>query len=311
MKRVLLVIAALLFSVIVADWWAANHAFLRVQRVIASDDLSLEVLDGVPIWQARYGRDRSNAQCVPAPGGARVVLMGDSIFHGVMLPVQDTLGPRIQATLPGPEGCVYNLAQPAFAMENELAIARRDFATWAPDVVVWEIWSNSPSHFTVVGESAWNFGRLALDRGGVPSVFGLEPVLNRRLFRLSGLYRWLTLGRARTVRRPAVVVWQEFVHTGLAQALSVTHETGASLILVMASSMERPFAETLSNERIGYALVKEWGAAHQVPVVDVAQEWIGHDPLDLRIDPCCHMNAQGHGLLAELLAPLVAAELAH
>lgn len=302
--------AASVLSLVAADRWAGAQDPGRVQHVADRAGRPLEVLDGVPVWSSVYGRDRLNTGCVPAAGGPRVVLMGDSILHGVRLDLAETVGPKLQDTLPGPQGCVYNLAQPAFAMQNELALGRRDLAGLGPDVVVWEIWENSPNAYTMVGGDAWNFGQLEVDGRGVPSVFGLPEGLNHALFVGSGLYRWATLGRVRQGSRRDDEVWEAFSATALDAALDLTVAAGATLVLVLMPRLDQPFAVTAASGHPGYAWVRRWAAREGVAVVDVADAWAGvHEPEDVRVDTCCHLNGRGHTLLTTLLAPEVVTAL--
>ncbi len=309
MKRPILSIATLLLCISLAEWWAGGQDLGRVQHVQASSEVEFRVLDGVPVWASRAGGDRLNASCRPSPGGATVVLMGDSIFYGVQLEAQQTLGPKVQGLLPGPPGCVYNLAQPAFAMENQLAVARERFEALAPDLVIWEIWENSPSHFAVVGDGAWNFGQIRTGEDGLPSIPGLSPGLSRVLFQHSGLYRWVTLGQAKTISRPSDDVWRAFAETKLVETRSLVTEGGGSLVLVLSPRMDQPFEETVESGYPGYDWVRRWAEGAGLPVVDLAQEWVGLDPEEVRLDLCCHMNSRGHTLLSELLQPILETEL--
>ena len=84
--------------------------------------------------------------------------------------------------------------------------------------------------------------------------------------------------------------------------LGLVRELGAHLVLVVASPLDRPFAETAASLPRGHVLVRDWAAAHGVPWIDVAAAWTHLDPRQLRLDPCCHLNAAGHQALAELLA---------
>ncbi|MFT4974312.1 MAG: hypothetical protein ACI8S6_000194, partial [Myxococcota bacterium] len=278
----------------------------RVQQVPLAGTARL--IDGVPVWRAPTGAaERENRACE----GEAVLLFGSSIFFGSSLPPEDTLGPPIQAALPGT--CVENHAQPGFTFANEHAIARERLAepgARPPAVVVWEIWQNSINTLDVIGDSAYNFGELAVDAGGVPSVLALSPPANRALFARSAVFRQLTL-RAASLRPPTQLMprWEAFAAGPLTDAIAEAEAAGATVILALLPALDRPFSESASAGYVGYEPVRRLAVSAGLPLVDVAEQLAGQPVEALRLDTCCHYNADGQKALAEVLAPFIGSAL--
>ncbi len=301
-RRVLAGLGALLvLALVLVDRAAGCTAEQRVQSVRSDARVDLVLRDGVPTWITDQG-EHHNRACRPAPGGLRVAALGSSILHGSGVVPDQSWAPALQALLPGPAGCVHNLAEPASAFETQLALARHLLPALAPDLVLWEIWGNSPHRFTVVGDVAWNFGPLRPEGGGPPSLLGLP--FEEQLFRWSGTWRLLSVQQDPPPPPSGGVGarWQPLIEDGLDPALALIRSLGARLVLVAVTPLDRPFAQTAERLPEGHQLVRGWARDHDVPWIDVAAAWTDLDPEDLRLDPCCHLNPAGHAALAELLA---------
>jgi hypothetical protein len=55
--------------------------------------------------------------------------------------------------------------------------------------------------------------------------------------------------------------------------------------------------------------VRTWLTERGVPLVDVPRELREVDVASVRLDQCCHYNAQGHELLAELFEEMIREQL--
>lgn len=284
----------------------------RVQRVQSQPDRPLSQLDGVPVWPAPDPeRPRDNLACGrTAPEGTlRVALVGDSILYGVDVPTDEAVAARLQALLEARRGptCVSNVSRPAFTWEQQLAVARLELADAPPHVLVWELWHNSIGHYRMVGDTAWNFGGLALDERGLPSVFGLPPGLNEALFERSAAFRTLTLGRAPRAEGRELDRWRPFAERRVPEVLALAEQLGSTLVVATFPPLSRSFEDSVARPYEAYAPVREAFAAAGVTEVDVAAALVGEDVEALRLDPCCHYNAAGHTRLAEVLAEAVVA----
>jgi hypothetical protein len=191
------------------------------------------VVDGVPLWREAWRSGPLEDFGCDAP--RRALLLGSSIFAGVELDPAETLGPRLQAEVPGL--CVHNLSQPAFAFQNQLAAAQEapagPLAGRPPSVIVWEMWANSAHTHEVIGDTAYNFGTLALD-GGPPNPLGLSHRWNRALFRWVSLYRHVNVRIARppTVAPDQDKTAQDFAAGPLQGGVDLAEALGAQLIVV-------------------------------------------------------------------------------
>lgn len=304
-RGALLSIASLGVSLMVAEGVLRSQPTPRVQSV-SSSQAELTVLDGEISWRSHSRGAREQTDCVAERGRAEVVILGSSILFGVQLDYPDTLGAHLAQTV---DGCVVNLAQPASGFSTQAAAAHHVLQDLSPSVVIWEIWQNSPNHFSMVGQTAYNFGTLAVDEGGVPDPFGLPAGLNRTLFAGSALYRFAVLTQAIEApsRQTGSSLWSDFSGPALDRLAALVGD--AAVILPMMPPLSQSFAETAARPPPGYALFRAEAARRGMTTLDVAAALTAHDHEALRLDPCCHLNADGQRVLAEVLSAEVSQRL--
>ncbi len=304
-RGALLSVASLVASLLVAEVVLRSQPTPRVQSV-SPNQAELTVIDGEISWRSRSRGEREQADCVAEQGGAEVVILGSSILFGVQLDYPDTLGAHLSR---GVDGCVVNLAQPASAFSTQAATAQHALPDLSPSVVIWEIWQNSPNRFSMVGRSAYNFGNLAVDDGGVPSPFGLSAGLNRALFGRSALYRFAVLTQAveASGSQTGSSLWGSFSGPALDRLTELAGD--AEIILPMMPPLSQPFAETAERSPPGYEIFRAEAERRGIATLDVAAAMTAHDHEALRLDPCCHLNAAGQEALAEVLSEEVAQRL--
>ena len=309
MKRVmfplLAVLLGLFVAVVAAEVWAWSQPPPRIQQVLMlSGKSETAVYEGVPLWRSLDGSaEREDFAC---DAERRILVLGSSILYGAGLEAEESLGPQLQRSLSGT--CVHNLAQPGFTLQNQVAATRRalqgPLAERPPDLVLLEVWANSINELTLIGSRAYNFGELAVDEGGVPSPFGLSSGLNRALFRFSGVYRYVNLTRAQPRQREeASAEWRAFSQTALQEPVAMAAALGARLVAVFMPELGKPFAESLATPVQGYPQAQQALEAAGVDILHAAALLEGEDHEALRMDPCCHYNAEGMAKLAEVLAP--------
>ena len=291
-------------ALLLGETVASQAPLPRIQVLPLSGPV--RVVDGTPVWRTSEGSDaRENDAC----DGDSVLLIGSSILYGSGLSADQSLGPALQSRLPGV--CAHNHAQPAFTFDNQRVVAAEQLERGAPpDIVVWEIWQNSVNRLDVIGDAAYNFGELAVDGGGVPSVLGLGPGANRALFARSALVRQLSVRLApRRTNHALQPRWQALADGPLREALQALQAAGSAPLLVLMPPLDQPFADSAADPYVGYAPVRAMAQELGLPVVDVAQALSGQPVEDLRLDPCCHYNAAGQQAVADALAPEIRALL--
>jgi hypothetical protein len=254
--------------------------------------------------------DRWNLGCAES-GEVDVVILGSSIFYGVLLQSEDTLGPQLTGHLTqGTQTpCVVNLSQPGSSTQIQEVSLQVYGADIRPKVVVWEIWQNSPNQFVVLGDSAYNFGRLTVDAEGLPNLLGLPPALNRDLFTRSAAFRYFTLIAAKQGGMKSEDRWQQFTQSTLAPAVERLRGQGIEVLLVFTPPLSGPFENQVLKKKPSYMQAAAWATQAGVPWVDLAHEFGDTDPVTVRNDPCCHYNAAGTALVAQIVAPSVGALL--
>ena len=297
----LLSIASLLGCLAVAEWALRGRPLPRIQAVFP-DQAELITSGDEVFWRSHSRGEREQIACVEREGQAAVAILGSSILFGVQLDVSETLGAHLEPVV---DGCVVNLAQPASSFQTQAATARHSLAALHPQIVIWEVWKNSPNDFTLINGAAYNFGNLSRDEGGVPSPLGLPPPLNRTLFGVSSIYRFIAVSQARD--RPetqgGAAEWVAFTERALPQLRALAGD--ARLILPMMPPLSVPFAQTAAHPPPGYTIFAAAAAAQGIETIDVAAALSDADHEALRLDPCCHLNAAGQAALGVVIAAAI------
>ncbi len=291
---------------------ALGEVLVRVSRPhppvqIVTHRHGLEEIGGIPMWKQPGSEERIDADCFsrgPRPAG--VVLVGSSIFFGAGLAADQSLGTRLQERLDRAYGqnapCVSNLAQNGFRFDQKYAVAREFLRSHRPRLLFWEIWASDVEGYVKLGRRAYALGGIHVGRDGYPSAFGLPSPFNRVLFEKSRLYEYATLVLA-SRERPGDVrpLWKRFAERKLPLAVDLARQSGSQLVFVLCPPLSAPFSESARKPFPGYKSVVAFARAHGVPVISLADELSGRDYLRLRQDSCCHYNAEGQKILAEVL----------
>lgn len=268
-----------------------------------------EIVDGEPLWRAGLDDEALRGEGCPGPGTIDVAFAWDSIGYDVERIGADALFPaRIGAALraEGRPVCALNLSEPAYRAGQQLAEARRAHARHGLDVLVVGAWKR-PAAYTRFGDAWIVVSDRETDALGTPRLPGFPlPAPHRWLFTHSRAWQYATLALAPTRRDPPpeVVRWEAFAAWATA--------AGVRLVVVHPAPLDRPFAETAArraslaaggpgDDGTGLDGLRTAG----VPVVDAAALLAAHEVRALRLDPCCHLNRDGHAALAEALLPVV------
>ena len=310
-RKLILAVVVLLLSCLGVEGYFRTQPLLRAQAVRKLENHTLRILNGVPVWATKNPQraDVNNKRCLDtAPDGPDVYLLGDSIFFGVRLSPEKTLGPLLQDMLStelGRSACVVNLSEPGFGFVNEKAVLEEAMTQHKPKVVVLQIWFNSISKFVVLGGNAYNFGRLLTDSYGIPNL-GIPVDLNRVLFQSSATWRNISTGFASTqdaARISTIGKWKMFTENELEPFRQWLDDQGIQLMLAYATSFKTPFSEGRRVEDEVYAATKSWAAEHKLVEVSLA-EVLGQEKTDVvGIDSCCHLSEYGTQLVADAIAP--------
>lgn len=293
LRMVDLLIGALLFAGTAEVAVRLVHPDPRAQVVRAAAtenwEVPLHLVDGQPLW--RTVGSASRAAC-PNPEGQRLTLYGTSISYGVDLPAEVVVSTRLQQQLdaraPG-AFCVRNLAQPAYALSNQLVELAHDVQ--AGDLVVFEVWN--PGDFVMVASDAYNIGTLALGPSGLPEPIPLPAALQRALYEHSQAWAFLGLATARQGADEG-----DRLRRYLDRALADTDRAGARLAVWLPSELSMPLHAADRAESVQISTTLAWASEHGVPTLNLSAAWEGVDPTDLRAD-AIHLNARGHARLTD------------
>jgi hypothetical protein len=239
------------------------------------------------------------------PGVPTVSLFGSSITWGTGLPREEALGSRLEALFdrsPAGPHCVDDFSVPGFSQEQQWAVAREKVPETRPDVVLWEAWDPT-KHYSVVGDVAFDARHRDVDEAGVPRFLPLPDGATDFLFRRSYAYQYATFALAPLLpveeweRGPVAWVCDE----ALPSLVRVAGERGGRVFVLAATPLDVPFTEPGMKEDLLalLACAKKQG----LPVLSIAEILSDQRVEDVRLDPCCHLNAKGHALLAERIAP--------
>src|SRR5581483_6183021 len=123
------------------------------------------------------------------------------------------------------------------------------------------------------------------------------------LFRKSYAYQYATFAlaplqpTAEWERGPVAWVCDQ----ALPNLVRITGEHGGRVFVLAATPLHVPFTEPAMEGDLLALLgcAKKQG----IPVLSIAEILSDQRVEDVRFDPCCHLNAKGHALLAERIAP--------
>lgn len=278
---------------------------LPVQQIGANHPIKISGEGEDLYWRSSKGQNRQWDGCPEGSSGPRVLVQGSSILYGSSLEPHEASGPRIREALAArglPDACVQVHAEPGSTFFTQRAELRSAQAT-PVDLLIWELWQNSPHPFTRLGEVAYNFGQMAVGPDGVPDPFDLGP-LARPMLDHSRLYGWVALNRAprRSGGEPTHVEWARFAPTFVAGARVEAERRGARLVVASFPALGEPFAAQLESNARTYSPVLDALRAEGATVVEMDRALMDHDPADIRADTCCHYNATGMVVVSDILA---------
>jgi hypothetical protein len=275
-----------------------------VAQIVRGHELHLE--GGTPVWVESHGREH-RACAEEHPEKLRVLLFGSSITFGSGLRSEEAfsaeLERRLDAAHPVPGVCVLNFAQPGFAFEQQVAVARVEVARYRPALVLWESWGSGSTGYRMLGDAAFALRRYALTPDGFPRLARVPERANRALFLHSHLYQLVALARAeRDADRDETT---EIVRDWLPEAPGLVASAGARLGLYLATPLDRPFAELVASPPSWQTAVLGFARERGIPAFVLQQELAGEDYESIRNDPCCHFNARGHRALVPVFERIV------
>ena len=275
-------------------------------------DHGLRTVDGVPVWEG--STDRQNRGCVEAhPERQRILVFGSSISYGIDLTADEVFTAALQARLnelrPTPGFCVLNFAQPGFQFEQKNVVARAEVPRYRPAVILWESWVEW-RQLRMIGDTAYSVSDYALRPDGFIGISGVPAPLNRLLFQHSRLYEYLALAYGDLARLPAERDnMLAFANARLPETVQLARSMGSQLIFYFAPPLDRPFADTAAAPTQSNVVLLDFARAHGIPTYVLAHELVDENHLELRLDPCCHFNAEGHRKLAALMVRIVVERL--
>ncbi|HMV69285.1 MAG TPA: SGNH/GDSL hydrolase family protein [Myxococcota bacterium] len=298
----------------------------RAQIVRDGVNVALQERHGQPVWWSPESERFWDLTCPEAhPDAPRVMLLGDSIFRGVIVPEEQNfsslLRGRIEAALGG-EACVMNVSEPGWSFQQEWAVAQDLVPKLRPDVLILEMWTNLPESYTRVGGAAYRFGPVVRGSGDRPHLF--EGAVDDWLFTRSRLWEYATLALAPGQRVADVdELWGAFLFDQVTPLIELAG--GADVLMVAAPPLHQTFSATLAERQAAlthdgevgmvgslgraYATAEAWARLHRVGWLDLASA-LEQEPVELvRLDTCCHFNARGHEAIERAVEPWVVERL--
>jgi hypothetical protein len=285
----------------------------RTQVVDPHQPGVVETPDGGITWRRAgpFTDTLENAGCV---GSRHVVIAGDSILYvldashnrldsGAVDPSEaavDNIGPRLQGMFRDlrPTICVHDVAQPGFG-PDQIAGAASDWRDRADArVVVLGVWKSDRA-LEHLGDRWYDLSPYARRGTALPAPWGLPvpDALGRPAFAHSALYAYATLAAAPPNLAPATYD----TYLALARALRAK---GSQVVFVEHALLEAMTGQGPGPRAHGARDLERAATADGFLYLALADAWAGVDLTPLRIDPV-HLNAAGHRLLAETLAPWV------
>lgn len=285
----------------------------RVQVVrLDSDSLTFDMSEDVVLWHdpmeaTWYREDGCAAGDLPV-----LLLAGDSIPYVTSGHGQDArLAGKLQQAMAegGTPVCVVDVSQSGYLPHQVLSSAQRADAMFHADAVMMWVWK--PDRHLIRHGNALYDDLLVTDDADYPaSPLPLPAAAHHWLFEHARSWEFLTLALGTwSVAKsyPSDVSYRA--------AIAWTAREDLPLMMVEASPLDRPFADTMATwgepldngSRPWQAAVREAALAAGSTYVRLAELLVDADFLAIRHDSCCHYNEQGHALIAQRLLPGVQA----
>ncbi len=259
-------------------------------------------VDGNPVWKAEQFSGYWNAECAEEhPDRPRTLLLGSSIFFGSGVQMEQVFSRHLSQEY-GDERCVLNFASPAFTMQTKYARALEVVPQFPNAHVVLEIWDNDPYDYHLLRGTAYSLRGATVDTQGYPTPFGVPAPINGLLFNVSAAYAYGSLAFSEPVSSSMKEDWKGSVIPRLDAIKALVEANGSTLSLVFMPALRKDPMPT-AQKRGGYKMVLQWAESNQVPWSDAGALLGDQSVKDVRHDPCCHLNPNGHRLLAERLHP--------
>lgn len=306
-----IVTAAIVFSVAFAlvEYWARSGKWLPRRQIVRG--YGLHSVDGVPVWE--QDTDRQHRACVEQhPERTRILFFGSSITFGVSLNADQAFTAALEAQLnqlrPSPGFCVLNFAQPGFSFDQKYAVARLEVPRYKPALIMWEDWVEW-NDYRLIGEAAYGVGDLRVRSDGYIGLPGVPDGLNRVLFSYSRFYEFLVLAMGERAPQGTENGIIAFARDRLVGVPALARQAGAKLAMYLAPPLDVPFEVTAASPPDWHVILLDFARTHGIPVYVLQRELVDQDYLKLRLDPCCHFNAEGHRALVPVMERIVLEQL--
>ena len=263
--------------------------------------------EGTPYWVPSDGGEAARSaglerrDCRGADA-FHVVVAGDSIFHGMDVPVAQVastrLGPALEARRPGVRVCVHNLAASGLTPPQYVARVQAELPELEVDLVLLELWGGFPRTPVRLGRTVYQVEGDPAAAWEALNPLGLPEGLGRWLLQGSRLYEYAVLAWPQAEGAPPDDLG---AHRVLFDAFADDLEArGAALVTLMPSELEiarfEDPPELLLDQNAPF---EAWVAERGVENVRLWERFEGLDPAAVRLDGC-HLNAAGHEALVDV-----------
>jgi hypothetical protein len=320
----LFALLSIALSLLLAEVIVRNVSLtMRVQHIAideetaAREKLEFAEKEGVFLWRILDGRE--NADCgAEDPNALHVVVLGDSIAFGSGVPPEATFSSLLGRQLSTAKRtvCFHNYAVPGSGFIHQSLLGKEAIQRHSPDLVIWTLWSSSIGRYWVFGDTAYELSSFSSDGGGIPNSPIFDP-LNRFLFRNSALYRYAVTTLADSGDMSEA--WRKFTRDEFTPRLDAIRESSPDMPLIFMNCppLHMPFATQVYRRKTGDP---EWErhvrkpiqpvlAERDIELIHLDEALVGQPIEEVRVDPCCHFNERGMGLIADILRPRVEALL--
>lgn len=279
--------------------WTPRTQIIRGNR--------MHLVGNAPVWG---NEERTNRPCVERyPDRLRLLVFGSSISYGVDVAPDATfpalLEQRLNDAFPSPGFCVLNFSQPGFQFQQKIVVAQEEIPRYRPALILWEHWVEW-REFRLFGDAAYSISDFRLRSDGFIGVPGLPGFLNQFLFLHLKTYQFIVIDYvAPRADGPSEADVTFALEARYLELIELARAARSKLAIYFAPPLDRPFEDTAASPNVTRKLMTAFAGDHGIATYRLEQELIGQDFLQLRLDPCCHYNAQGHRALAPVMEKIV------
>lgn len=206
-----------------------------------------------------------------------------------------------------------NLAVPGYNLTNCKIALKRVLPKLPADILILGLWDGGMYNTKLIDGVLYSADVQVIEDQKIINALPFKDEQVAKLARISKLFGLFTtaLGILNFDYEKKSVSNTEKILLDLEEIRKLTKSMNIELALLWLPPLDRPFADQLKNPNpkldeklikvVHFQAVKKYATQHSLPLLDLRELLKDLNVEDIRLDPCCHYNQNGHEIIAERL----------